>query len=294
MNNDRCEIGQRQAFVQHPRSWGQNLYVYAVISRRARGLSIGVNLNPDKSCNFDCIYCQVDRRTAPAVRRVDLNVLAQELEDMLAWARDGGIFHEPPFARVPEEFKRLNDVAFSGDGEPTACPQFLDAVRLAAEVKTRLGLQSVKLICITDAAFFDRPKVREALALMDQHQGEIWAKLDAGTEAYFKLVNRPNCSYARLLANITEAACARPLVIQSLWMQIHGQGPSDAEILAFTDRLNEVQAAGGKIKWVQVYTVARAPAEPYVSALAGERLEEIGRYVRQRTGIPAEMFPGIS
>ncbi len=48
-------------FTQHSRSWQSNRYVYPVISRRSKGLSIGVNLNPDKVCNFDCVYCCVDR-----------------------------------------------------------------------------------------------------------------------------------------------------------------------------------------------------------------------------------------
>src|ERR1041384_5902109 len=58
-------------FTQHSRSWRENRYVYPVVSRRSKGLSIGVNLNPDKVCNFDCIYCCVDRKTPPVWRDVD-------------------------------------------------------------------------------------------------------------------------------------------------------------------------------------------------------------------------------
>ena len=58
-------------FAAHPRTYHENKFVYPVLSRRSGGISIGVNLNPDKICNFDCIYCQVDRRSAErnAVRR---------------------------------------------------------------------------------------------------------------------------------------------------------------------------------------------------------------------------------
>ena len=48
----------------HARLFEHNRFVYPVLSRRSGGISIGVNLNPDKICNFDCIYCQVDRRSA--------------------------------------------------------------------------------------------------------------------------------------------------------------------------------------------------------------------------------------
>ena len=51
----------RLAYQRHERRWADNLYVYAVVSRRSHGVSVGINLNPGKECNFDCIYCQVDR-----------------------------------------------------------------------------------------------------------------------------------------------------------------------------------------------------------------------------------------
>src|SRR5437660_9313353 len=66
-------------FTQHSRHWRENRYVYPVISRRSKGLSIGVNLNPDTVCNFDCVYCCVDRTATPMVREVDLDLLAEEL-----------------------------------------------------------------------------------------------------------------------------------------------------------------------------------------------------------------------
>src|SRR5438093_5020681 len=66
-----------------PRAFLGNRFVYAVISQRGRGLSIGVNMNPDKFCNFDCAYCEVNRNIPPGDRTVDLAVLAAELENLL-------------------------------------------------------------------------------------------------------------------------------------------------------------------------------------------------------------------
>src|SRR6266700_1304789 len=60
-----------------------NRFVYAVISQRAHGLSIGVNLNPDRCCNFDCAYCEVNRGEPSRESLVDLDVLSTELERML-------------------------------------------------------------------------------------------------------------------------------------------------------------------------------------------------------------------
>jgi len=124
----------------HDRVWQSNRYVYPVVSRRSKGISIGVNLNPDKVCNFDCIYCSVDRRksnTPPpawAVRDIDLDVLRAELVAMLETVRSGAIYRFDPFDKIPAELRRVNDVAFSGDGEPTSCPNFMGACKVAAEV----------------------------------------------------------------------------------------------------------------------------------------------------------------
>ncbi len=164
-------------------------FVYPVLSRRSRGISVGVNLNPDKVCNFDCIYCQVDRRSEATTRFVEFDQLMSELEGMLRWVSSGEIYSHPQFASVPEPLRRLNDIAFSGDGEPTTYRNFDVIMERAAELKRRLGLDSVKMVLITNATMFHRPAVERGLAILDQNQGEIWAKLDAGTAEYYKLID---------------------------------------------------------------------------------------------------------
>src|SRR5688572_22545251 len=111
-------------FTLHSRHWATNRYVYPVISRRSKGLSIGVNLNPDKICNFDCVYCCVDRTMPPTVREVDMAVLRDELQHMVQIAASGEIWTQPPFDQTPAPLRRINDIAFSGDGEPTSFGKF--------------------------------------------------------------------------------------------------------------------------------------------------------------------------
>lgn len=279
-------------FADHPRSWRDNLYVYPVVSRRAGGVSIGVNLNPDKACNFDCVYCQVDRTIPPVVRKVDLDVLRAELEGTTAAVVSGALFDDPHFSSVPASARRLNDIAFSGDGEPTASPVFVEAVEIAADVRRRLGREDLKLVLITDAAYLNKPRVREGLALMDAHNGEIWAKLDAGTEEYFRLVNRPNCTLRHILDNILEAARVRPIVIQSLWMNVRGEPPPEHEVDAFAERLREITAGGGQVKLLQIYTIARQTAESWVTPLDDAALEGIADRVRTRVDVPIAIFGG--
>lgn len=275
----------------HRRELEQNRYVYAVLSRRSGGVSIGINLNPDTVCNFDCIYCQVDRKTPPRVREVDLAVLEAELDDLLAEVASGTLFQRAPFAGVPTALRRVVDIAFSGDGEPTTFPRLKEAVELAIAAKERAGLSQLKLVLITNATQFHRPRVREALRLLDAHQGEIWAKLDAGTEAYYRQVDVTTIPFSRVLANILAAARIRPMVIQSLFMRIDGCGPGPEEIQAYAQRLREVVTAGGHIKQVQVYTIARPPAQANVTPLPDAAVDAITEVVRQ-IPLPATSFYG--
>jgi wyosine [tRNA(Phe)-imidazoG37] synthetase (radical SAM superfamily) len=188
----------------------------------------------------------------------------------------------------------LNDIAFSGDGEPTTYRNFDEIIASCAELKRKHGLDDVKLVLITNASMFHRPAVERGLTILDANQGEIWAKLDAGTESYFKLVERTTIPFQQILNNIAAAARLRPLVIQSLFMRIDGEPPPAAEIEAFCDRLNEIVAAGGKLQLVQIYTVARQPAESFVSPLADAEVDAIAARVRDRTGLNVRAFYGVS
>ncbi len=281
----------------HSRQFEQNLYVYPVLARRSRGISVGINLNPDKVCNFDCVYCQVDRRRGqprlrgrPQVADVNEEQLLQELEATLDLVLSGRLYLDQRFASVPDPLRRLNDIAFSGDGEPTTYRGFARIVADVAAVKTRRKLEEIKLVLITNATMLHRPLVREALATLDACNGEIWAKLDAGTEAYYRTIDQTKIPLRRVLANILDAARARPVVIQSLLLCLNGQGPSELEIKAYCRRLGAIVAAGGQIARVQLYTVARTPAVAEAEPLPIEELERIGELIRRRAGITVDVY----
>jgi len=279
---------------QHQRAFEANRFVYPVLSRRSRGISVGVNLNPDKICNFDCIYCQVDRTRQAETTFVEFEQLFAELDATLDLVTSGAIFETEKFRHTPAPLRRLNDIAFSGDGEPTTYRNFDEIVARAADVKRRHGLCDVKLVLITNASMFHREHVVRGLATLDANQGEIWAKLETGTEEYYRLIERTPIPFRQILDNITAAARVRPLVIQSLFMRVEGQSPPPAELVAFCDRLGEIVAAGGQIKLVQVYTTARRPAESYVTPLPDDEVEAIARLVTLRTGLATATFFGAS
>jgi wyosine [tRNA(Phe)-imidazoG37] synthetase (radical SAM superfamily) len=281
------------AYRRHERKWRNNLFVYAVVSRRSRGISIGINLNPNKACNFDCVYCQVNRGLAAAARKVDLEILRNELDQILQSENDGSLYEEVPFNSLSRTARGVRDIAFSGDGEPTTYPRFEEVVRIAADARRCFGLDSAKLVLLTNAAYLHKPAVRTALAVMDANNGEIWAKLDAGTEEYFRKVNRSRESLGRILDNILNAARVRPLIIQSLWFRIDGNTPPAEEIEAYCGRLNKLISDGGQIGAIQLYTIARDPAETGVSTLSDDELDRIASSIKIRVPLILEVFYNI-
>ena len=95
-----------------------------------------------------------------------------------------------------------------------------------------------------------------------------------------------------MLDNILDAARVRPVVIQTLWMKVRGEPPPPEEIDAYCDRLNELLKAGGRLKALQLYTIARATAEKWVAALADAELDGIAARVRARVAVPVEVYYG--
>ncbi|MEC8343516.1 MAG: radical SAM protein [Planctomycetota bacterium] len=284
----------QRLFQQHSRNFEQNRFVYPVISRRSGGVSIGVNLNPDKVCNFDCIYCQVDRTRQSETRFVETDALLTELRGVLELVVSGDLFELQRFSETPPSMRRLNDIAFSGDGEPTTFRNFDEIIQACAEVRQDVGATESKMVLITNASMFHRPHVQNGLEILDRNCGEIWAKLDAGTEEYFQIIDRTKFTLKHVMGNLVLAAKLRPIVIQSLWMRVDDEPPTIDELEAYSDRLNEIVSAGGVIKLVQIYTVARQPAESYVSPLTNDEVDFWVNEVRRRTRLNVAGFYGVS
>jgi wyosine [tRNA(Phe)-imidazoG37] synthetase (radical SAM superfamily) len=223
---------------------------------------------------------------------VDVQRLQTELDRMLVLATSGELFQTQKFRACPEHLRRITDIAFSGDGEPTTHRNFDHVVSQCAQQKREHDLGDVKMVLITNASMFHRPHVERGLEILDANQGEIWAKLEAGTDEYYRMIERTPISFTRVLQNITAAAQKRPLVIQSLFMDIHDQPPPSTELDAFCDRLTDIISAGGQLSLVQIYTVARQPAESYVKPLGDQQIDSIVHRVRQRTGLRVAGFYG--
>jgi wyosine [tRNA(Phe)-imidazoG37] synthetase (radical SAM superfamily) len=294
MSDDR-DIADGPVTRDHRRQWRRCLYVYPVISRRAKGLSIGVNLNPDKRCTFSCLYCQINRRIRRDLHTVDLDALERELRQAMRAAVSGELWEEQRFARTPPAMRRINDIAVSGDGEPTCLANFDRAVAAAARIKGESNRDDVKIVIITNSTQLDQPQFLRALPILDAHNGEIWAKLDAGTDEYFQQINRPHPRIAlqRIVDNIISVARGREVVIQTLLFRLDGSAPAQEELEAYSARIREILDAGGRVKLIQVHTIARSPQDTSAAALGDAQLDAIADQLRAALpDTPVETYYG--
>jgi wyosine [tRNA(Phe)-imidazoG37] synthetase (radical SAM superfamily) len=272
-----------------PRDFLENRFVYLTISPRARGLSIGVNINPDAKCNFDCLYCEVDRMRSRPDSLIDCDVAGEELERTLEFIQSGNVALHAPYAALPADLLRLRHVALSGDGEPTTSPSFQEAVETVVHVRARGRFPFFKIVLITNGTGLGLPNVQKGLCLFTPRD-EIWAKLDAGTQQYLEAINRTTLPLEKILKNILETAKQRPVIIQSLFSAVDGFAPSSREIEEYAHRLRELKEAGANIPLVQIYSATRPTATTRVEHLPLRTMAEIAATVRRVAGTRAEVF----
>ena len=264
-----------------------NRFVYAVISSRARGLSLGVNVNPDKKCNFDCSYCEVDRRLPSRESKLDVEVMAAELRKTIAFIQSGKLAEHPAYHSLPPELLQLRQVALSGDGEPTLAVNFIEAVQAVVRVRALGGF--FKIVLITNGTGLDNPDVLRGLEFLTKSD-EVWIKLDGGTQSFVDKVNRPDVPLEKIMANILLVGRQRPVIIQSLFPAIHGDEPPFEEICEYAARLKELKAGGADISMVQIYSAARPGVNAEWGHLPLRVLSQIAQSVRQTAGLRAEVF----
>ncbi|MBL9127554.1 MAG: hypothetical protein JNL97_07905 [Verrucomicrobiales bacterium] len=271
---------------------GSSRLVYAVLSSRARGLSIGVNLNPDQYCNFDCCYCEVSRsatRRPAGPAAVNAQAVAAELTEALQQVNDGALMRRTPFAALPKETLRLAHVAISGDGEPTLCPNFSEAVESIVHLRAAGITPYFKMVLLTNATAFDQPAVRAGLRLFTRSD-EIWAKLDVGTQAALERINRTSVPLERILRNIGDLARQRPVVIQSLFVEVDGVLPERTELIEYGRRLLRLKQEGAQISVVQIYSATRPHHSKMCRHLSLRVLSDVAAAVHQMTGLRVEVF----
>jgi histidinol dehydrogenase len=288
-NPDSFRIGP----VENHRKREEGALVYPVYSRRAGGLSVGINLFPDrKLCSFDCSYCEVFPFSSDIVFTVD--VMERALKNVLSEARRNSVL--------------VRDISFSGNGEPTLSPQFPAALESAARIRDS-DAPGAALVVITNAtgllngAVFDllRGAAAGSMAL------NIWLKLDAGTPEWYGRMDRSSVAYDELIARIRKFTALAPVTIQTMLCAVNGKAPPPEEASAWIKLAAELAApAGGGVldakpgvRAFQLYGKARpAPSDPLAEALPAAYLEERAESLRSALGplpggdaVPVEVYP---
>ena len=279
--------------TDHRRDSANMTYVYPVISRRAGGVSVGINLNPNNACNWRCIYCQVPvltRGTAPAI---DLIQLEAELRRLLHDLVHGDFMSR----RVPVEARRIVDIAFSGNGEPTSAREFAEAVRIAQCLRDEFQ-PTAHLRLITNGSLIERTTVQTGLARLAAANGEVWFKLDAGTQSGIQRINGVDLDPASISRRLRICAALCNTWVQTCCFSLDGLAPSETEIAAWLHLLKQSQPAqknheSGKLIGVHLYGLARPSLQtetPRLGRLPADWLEALAQRVRQ-LGLDAHVSP---
>ncbi len=269
--------------TDHSRDSAGLRYVYPVVSRRAGGVSIGINLNPNNACNWRCIYCQVPDLTRGTAPRIDLGLLEKEL---------GGFLHEIQHGdfmqHVPIETRRINDIALSGNGEPTSAQEFAEVIELIAKLKP-VGL---KLVLITNGSLMYRGNVQQGLRVMAQHDGEVWFKLDRASEAGMARINDTAMTLEKVRQNLTTAiSCCANTWLQTCWFALDGVAPSQQDEDDYLDFIAGLLRQGVKPQGVLLYGLARPSLQAEaarLSALPSESMEGFASRIRV-LGMPVKV-----
>ena len=256
----------------HSRESAGLRYVYPVVSRRAGGVSVGINLNVNNACNWACIYCQVPDLTRGGPLPIDLNQLEAELRSLLQDIVHGDFMRN----NVPAEVRQLIDVAFSGNGEPTSAPEFADAVVLVEHVLRDFGLlESVKLRLITNGSLMHRAAVTEGIARIARVGGEVWFKLDRATSSGIENVNGIRLLPEKIRESLVQCCELAPIWVQTCYFAVDGEEAGEDEQMAYLELLEGVK---GKIMGVHLYGLARPSLQPEAARLSALAPESFQRF----------------
>jgi wyosine [tRNA(Phe)-imidazoG37] synthetase (radical SAM superfamily) len=274
----------------HDRGSAALRYVYPVVSRRAGGVSVGINLNTNNACNWRCIYCQVPELHRGAAPAVDMAVLENELRDFLVELQHGDFMQ----SRVPEGARRINDIALSGNGEPTSCAEFVQVIDLIERVRRETGLpDAVKTVLITNGSLMYRKSVRQGLRDMAKLNGEVWFKLDRASEAGMQRVNDIRIGLDKVRGNLAAAIASCPTWLQTCWFALDGVAPSRKDEDDYLEFVAALLGDGHRPQGVLLYSLARPslqPEAPRLSALTEAQLQGFAERIAG-LGLPVKVSP---
>ncbi len=273
--------------TDHSRDSAGLTYVYPVISRRAGGISVGINLNPNNACNWRCVYCQVPELKRGSAPRIDLTRLEIELRSFLHELTAGDYMQQ----HVPPETRKIHDIALSGNGEPTSAKEFDQVIELIGRVKAEFALPAdLKVVLITNGSLIHRPIVQTGLKRMAELNGEVWFKFDRALAKERQHINNTSISLKKIHEHLRIAAALCPTWLQTCVFQMDGTPPAEVETAAYLSFLQQLIKDEIPVKGVLLYGIARPSLQPEAQRLSPvdkswltaykERIEALGLTVK--------------
>jgi wyosine [tRNA(Phe)-imidazoG37] synthetase (radical SAM superfamily) len=272
--------------IDHSRDIAGLTYVYPVVSRRAGGVSIGINLNPNNACNWRCVYCQVPDLIRGSAPEIDIAQLEAELDAMLAQIVHGDFMQ----TAVPPEARRINDIAFSGNGEPTTSAQFSAVIDVVVAARQKYQLD-INTVLISNGSQMDKVWVQEGLRKMAQIGGQVWFKLDRAPQDGFEFVNQIALKRSQVARRLALSAQNCPTWLQTCMFATDGVLPSAVEIDAYLEFVREQLLQGVKLEGVLLYGLARPSLQveaPRLSAAPVEWMQTLKRQL-ETLGLPVKL-----
>ncbi|MBL0011963.1 MAG: radical SAM protein [Nitrosomonas sp.] len=273
--------------TDHSRDSAGLTYVYPVISRRAGGVSIGINLNPNNACNWRCVYCQVPDLKRGSAPRIDLSKLESELRSFLHELVEGDFMQK----HVPPEARKIHDIALSGNGEPTSAKEFEQVIELIGSIlKNFKVLKDLKLVLITNGSLIYRQSVQAGLERMAQLNGEIWFKFDRALAEERQRINNTRISLKKIHHHLQIVTSLCPTWLQTCVFEINGKPPDELEANAYLKFIKGLKDEGLPLEGILLYGIARPSLQPEAPQLSqvneswliahGEKIKALGLTVK--------------
>ena len=226
---------------------GDFKYLFGPVPSRRFGRSLGVDLNPYKTCSLDCVFCQLGRTTEKTVNRqeyVPTDVVISELKE---WFKTNG---------------KADYITLSGSGEPTLHSRFGEVLQFISKNS------EIPSLLLTNGTMLNLPEARKAASFADI----VKVSLSAWDQASYRWVNRPHpqLRFDKLLEG---QKAFRAQFKGELWMEVFLVGGMNS----MRDDVRKIAALAKQIDpdRIQLNTSVRPPAEDFAAALSREHMEEL-------------------
>jgi wyosine [tRNA(Phe)-imidazoG37] synthetase (radical SAM superfamily) len=248
----------------------QSGIIYGPVNSRRYGKSLGINLMPCdyKLCSFNCVYCHygLTKRCTTTVEGIESELPAF---DEVVRALEQAL-------RSPLD---LDLITFSGNGEPTLYPSFPKLVDKVIRLRNKYR-PSARVALLSNATGLMKEDVRRSIARIDLPV----LKLDAGTEATFKRINRP-AKGVRFEVIVDLLSSLKNIYLQTVLVDGEPSNVGENEMGAYAELLTRIRP-----KEVHMYSIDRPVPNTHIRLVPPERLVDIARQISKDTGINVHPF----